>query len=1056
MIKVAHLADIHIRNLKYHDVYRSVFHDLYKKLRKQKPDYIVVCGDIAHTKTQISPEYVKMASDFFINLADIAKTIVIPGNHDGLVKNVYRLDAISPIIENIESDDLYFVRESAVIEFDDVEFYHLSIFDRENWPKPRDNKKIKVALYHGAINNVETDIGFTIKHGDDRLSIFNGFDFAMLGDIHKTNQILDKEETVRYPGSLITQNFGETNDKGYLFWKIKSRKDFKCKHHQLDNPKPFITIKLTPKGRIPYKLDVPKGARLRLVSENHISLDAMRKAIDVVKTKFKPESVSYLNRASGSRKLRNLDVDEFSNKNLRDIGVQHKLIKEYLKDYDLEEGAIKRILEINREINSLIEKNDDVARNVYWSIDSVEYDNLFNYGEGNKINFENLNGLIGIFGKSFSGKSSIVDSILFTLFNSSSKSVRKNLNMINQNKNYANGKVILTINDEKYAIERRSEKYIKKLHGVESEEASTSVEFYKIGADGEKIDEGNLAEESRRDTDKAIRHKIGKLDDFLVTSFSAQFGSLAFIDQKSTDRKKTLAKFLDLEFFEDKFREANEQSSHMRGALKLLENVDYDNKYEEIKSEKGTLKKRKNSIFEQKEELRAIILELEKEISETGSFIESVPAELGGFCHIEDDLAELRKELNRKEVYLKASNNKLKDRKEFLEEIKKEVEELDEKDLDLLKHDLERIRKRVIDKFDDKIHYSNLIDQIEEAEKNISEAPCHSEYSSCYLVESSHEFLKNLEDKLKVREKFDKIKEEYQKLEDKASELEALNIDEELTRLNDLRTSIESIEEGEIPLLEANIDKNRAEIKDIRNSIKTMESKWETYKENEEKVNLLEEKTELLAKLTSDLEKAKNDLENVREQEREVLNQEGYIKRRIESIIEDRKRLKEMREEYAAYDLYKKCMHANGIPFDIIKKRLPVINTEISKILANVVDFEVFFKTDGNKLEIYIKHPKHEARLIETGSGAEKTLAATAIRLALLSVSSLPKGDIFILDEPATELDDDTKEGFLRILEMIKGYFSKVILISHLEPLKDIVDTEITIEKKNGYAHVEI
>ena len=82
-MRFAHLADTHIRNLKYHKEYRVVFERLYKKLAKQKPDYIIHCGDIAHTKTQISPEFVQMCSDFFRNLADIAPTYVILGNHDG-------------------------------------------------------------------------------------------------------------------------------------------------------------------------------------------------------------------------------------------------------------------------------------------------------------------------------------------------------------------------------------------------------------------------------------------------------------------------------------------------------------------------------------------------------------------------------------------------------------------------------------------------------------------------------------------------------------------------------------------------------------------------------------------------------------------------------------------------------------------------------------------------------------------------------------------------------------------------------------------------------------
>jgi len=147
-------------------------------------------------------------------------------------------------------------------------------------------------------------------------------------------------------------------------------------------------------------------------------------------------------------------------------------------------------------------------------------------------------------------------------------------------------------------------------------------------------------------------------------------------------------------------------------------------------------------------------------------------------------------------------------------------------------------------------------------------------------------------------------------------------------------------------------------------------------------------------------------------------------------------------------------MHSNGISLDIIKRKLPVINDEIIKVLANVVDFEVFFESEGNKLDIFIKHPKYEARPIELGSGAEKTIAAMAIRLALLSVSSLPKSNLFILDEPATALDADNMEGFVRILDMVKNYYPIVLLISHIDSLKDIVDMTIDIDKVEGFAHV--
>ena len=138
MIKVAHIADTHIRNLKFHKEYREVFRQLYEHLREEKVDYIVHCGDIAHTKTQISPEFVEMCTDFFRNLADIAPTYVILGNHDGNLKNSSRQDALTPIAEALGHPSLHLLKDSGETKLDGITLNVLSVFDRDNWIKPTD------------------------------------------------------------------------------------------------------------------------------------------------------------------------------------------------------------------------------------------------------------------------------------------------------------------------------------------------------------------------------------------------------------------------------------------------------------------------------------------------------------------------------------------------------------------------------------------------------------------------------------------------------------------------------------------------------------------------------------------------------------------------------------------------------------------------------------------------------------------------------------------------------------------------------------------------------
>lgn len=218
-----------------------------------------------------------------------------------------------------------------------------------------------------------------------------------------------------------------------------------------------------------------------------------------------------------------------------------------------------------------------------------------------------------------------------------------------------------------------------------------------------------------------------------------------------------------------------------------------------------------------------------------------------------------------------------------------------------------------------------------------------------------------------------------------------------------------------------------------------------------DKLNDLISEKETYERQLSRLQSAKSNLDN---EAKFLYKKLGSLEQKIENLREQQAELTRLQEEYSAYDLYLKCMHSNGIAYDIIKSKLPVINEEISKFLMNIVDFDIYFEDDGKRLNIHIQHPNQDPRPLEMGSGAEKTIAAMAIRLALLSVSNLPKGDVFILDEPGTALDEENMEGFTRMLDMIKSHFKTVLLISHLETLKDCVDMQLSIEQKDGHAFV--
>ena len=1051
-MKFAHIADTHIKNLKYHSEYRIVFDKLYEILREESPDYIVHCGDIAHTKTQISPEFVEMCSEFLSSLANIAPTYVILGNHDGNLRNSSRQDALTPIVEALNHKDLHLLKKSGEIPLrGDITLNVLSVFDEGGWVKPSNPDKINIALYHGSVSGVITDTGWVMTHGEHPIEIFEGHDYGFLGDIHKTDQSLDAEGKIRYAGSTIQQNHGETNDKGFLLWDIQSKENFTCKHFELKNPRPFVTINLTSEGKMSPAAtkDIPVRARLRLVSANNLPIDVMKRAMEVAKQRFKPESIKFLNRASGQSGAPQNITDGLETEDLRDVQIQEELIKEYLKDFEADDELMERVLNLNLKYNKIAEESEEVSRNINWSLRSIEWDNLFNYGEGNVINFDNLGGIIGIFGKNFSGKSSIIDSILYTIYNSTSKNDRKNLNIINQNKDIGSGRVKISVGDQDYYIERNSEKYTRKLKGEVTQEARTNTEFKVYSPITDSIESLNGL--TRNQTDKNIRKIFGTLDDFLYSSMASQMDSLTFIKEGSTKRKEILAKFLDLEFFERKFKLSKEDASDTKGALRKSEGRDFNSEVLSAQEELDTINNRLEIKKKNCESIKFNISQCGGEIEAINEKIKSIPAEIIDVMKVQEELSNKRNQLI---SVSDQSSEFCKNREAAKDKYRKSLVFLDSYDKESL---FERQAKA--EEFIEQMIAleSSLSTEKEDLKRNqnklqlLSGIPCATAFPKCKFIKDAYISKANIP--LNERE-INNLSEQVDDLSDEIEELNPAEVEDHISKYNEL-VGLKNSLSNKITNYDLKIEKNSSIIKTLMIDIQASEEKVSQYELNKEIIENLENLSQKLKSLKIKSQNFQSKLEACNIKILDLYKAVGSLEQKVANIVTQRAEYLDLQEEFSAYDLYMRAMHPNGIAYDVIKRKLPIINEEIAKILANIVEFEVFFEDDGKRLDIFIKHPRHEPRPLEMGSGAEKTIAAMAIRLALLSVSSLPKSDIFILDEPGTALDEENMQGFVDILDLIKSYFKTVLLISHLDSLKDCVDMQITIDKRDGYAFIQ-
>jgi exonuclease SbcC len=172
----------------------------------------------------------------------------------------------------------------------------------------------------------------------------------------------------------------------------------------------------------------------------------------------------------------------------------------------------------------------------------------------------------------------------------------------------------------------------------------------------------------------------------------------------------------------------------------------------------------------------------------------------------------------------------------------------------------------------------------------------------------------------------------------------------------------------------------------------------------------------------------------------------GAIGSEISRLEHDVERIERLQTDWKVYETILAATGKDGIPLQIIASQLPRINNEISKVLTGVVNFgvELVANEDDGDLEIFIDYGDSK-RPIELSSGMEKMISSLAIRASLIEVSAIPKPDLFIIDEGFGALDDTNLEACARLLTSLKRNFKNMLVISHVDSIKDIVDNVIEI-----------
>ena len=1034
---IHHISDIQIRNLKRHKEYEEVFNRLYEKVKENKDNAVAyIGGDIAHSKCDMSPELVDQLSRLFKNLSDIVPTIIIAGNHDCNLNNRSRLDVLTPIVNNLNHPNLHYLKDSGVYTCADTKFVVWDCWSDEKDFITSDQVEgdTKVVLFHGTVDKAETDLGFKLP-SDVHIDKFKGYDLGLLGDIHK-RQFVNKEETIAYCGSLVQQNHGEEIGKGYLLWDVPKRTS---EYIEIPNDYGYFTINIQD-GKLPTDLgSLPKKARLRVKVANTSGTE-LKKCLAVIQHKHGIKEVVVHRTDILKDKVRDgnkLDLGDVNNPDF-----QYEMIEEYLNNNFLPDNeTLKKIKNINGELNGSL-PIDNITRNVDWKLKRFEFDNMFSYGEDNVVDFTKLSGVVGLFAANASGKSSLLDALCFCLFDTSTRTYSAG-SVLNNKKNSFKCKLLFEVNGQNYVVERIAKK-------ARNGHVKVNVDFYTYDDSDEVV---SLNGDQRRTTNANIKQVVGTFEDFILTTLSAQNANTVFIDKTQKERKELLAQFMGLGVFDRLYTLANEEISEVQAVLRNFSKTNYDEQLANVETSIETLsddlkdKRKEYKVIEKDANtLQKGILKLNqkiKPIDETVTDINLLQSELKDNQELHTQTQTLFQEALHKISHIESTKTMtMKQLEEFktenilqkyneLESFKYDYEKTDT-DIDKLKEEVQRkldkIRKLGDLEYDPDCEYcmnNVFVKDARETKKLLED----DKLQSAKLISKKND----LDSKIKDYSDVDKKKEQYDKCEILFEQLNDDLVSIETNR-DHLGEKLVYIDEKNVTV-EENIKKYYKQEKDVVHN-------------NKVKQDIAKQEVEL--DMTTTYLKSAD--KNVKDTEIELKISEN----KKEEIIKIMDEVQELEEKHVAYKYYLEAVKRDGVPYELISKALPAIENEVNNILSQLVDFTMTFEMDGKNINNYIVYDTDNTWPLDLSSGMERFISSLAIRVGLINVSNLPRGNFLAIDEGWGTMDSENLNSVYNLFQYLKTQFQFTLIVSHIDTMRDAVDTLLEIKKEDGYSSVSL
>ncbi len=474
------------------------------------------------------------------------------------------------------------------------------------------------------------------------------------------------------------------------------------------------------------------------------------------------------------------------------------------------------------------------------------------------------------------------------------------------------------------------------------------------------------------------------------------------------------------------------------------------NEAQERANERVKLETERNAARERQAELKAENDALKVDMTQLKERIDALKSAEGATCPLcGQDLSEEHRKstLKQLEEEGRQKGDRYRANQKASTDLAQEITEYESHVTDLSSAESERIR------------HASEISQLTERASILKTATGEWETTGRKRIKELEKLLENNKYAVEEQKKLAKLDKELAKLgydaaahdELREKENELRSIEEDFGNLKSAKEVSKQIE-GEIQNLQSEIDLQKAEIEALKNDFQTAQS------------SLVSAESQ-----SPNIDEAERELFRLRESENKTRSELGGAKQRVDVLATQRARKAEFEKEretlqqrIVQHKTLERAFGKDGVPALLIEQALPQIEEKANDLLDRLSDgqMSVRFVTQAEykdkkrddlreTLEIQISDGAG-VRAYEMYSGGEAFRVNFAIRLALSEILAQRKGarlQTLVIDEGFGSQDTQGRQRLIEAINLVKNDFAKILVITHLDELKDAFPTRIEIEK---------